>query len=83
MSQSIVEGSKVILYLGYNNLHVIKIKANETYQTKFGVLRHNDLIGKPFGSKIMCPKGYLHALPITPGRHRLNNCFNIDFSLIL
>ena len=68
VSKFIQEGSKVILYLGYNNLHVIKAKANETYQTKFGVLRHNELIGKPFGSKIMCPKGYIHVLPITPGQ---------------
>ena len=68
MTNLIQEGSKVILYLGYNNLHVIKVKINEVYQTKFGALKHNDLIGKEFGSKIICAKGYVHALPIVPGK---------------
>ena len=63
----IQEGSKVILYLGYNNLHVIKVKTDDVYQMKFGALRHNDLIGKEFGSKIICPRGYIHVLPIVPG----------------
>ena len=48
MTNLIQENSKVILYLGYNNLHVIKVKINEVYQTKFGALKHNDLIGKEF-----------------------------------
>lgn len=69
MTQLIEEGSKVILYLGYNNLHVIKVKIDEVYQTKFGALRHNDLIGKEFGSKVSCARGYLHALPIVPGEY--------------
>jgi tRNA (adenine57-N1/adenine58-N1)-methyltransferase len=68
MTNLIQENSKVILYLGYNNLHVIKVKVNEVYQTKFGALKHNDLIGKEFGSKIICTKGYVHALPIIPGK---------------
>lgn len=68
MTSLIEENSKVILYLGYNNLHVIKVKTNEVYQTKFGALKHNDLIGKEYGSKIICTKGYIHALPIIPGK---------------
>jgi tRNA (adenine57-N1/adenine58-N1)-methyltransferase len=68
MTSLIEDGSKVILYLGYNNLHVIKVKLNDVYQTKFGALKHNDLIGKEFGSKIICTKGYVHALPIVPGK---------------
>ena len=71
MTNLIEEGSKVILYLGYNNLHVIKVKANEVYQTKFGALKHNDLVGKEFGSKIICTKGYIHALPIVPGKKEI------------
>ncbi len=74
MTNLIQENSKVILYLGYNNLHVIKVKINEVYQTKFGALKHNDLIGKEFGSKILCTKGYIHALPIIPGKW---NCFTV------
>lgn len=68
MTTLIEDGSKVILYLGYNNFHVIKVKATDVYQTKFGALRHSELIGKPFGSKVNCAKGYLHALPIVPGQ---------------
>jgi hypothetical protein len=75
MPTCIQEDSKVILYLGYNNLHVIKVKSNDVYQTKFGALKHNDLIGKEFGSKIQCAKGYVHALPITPGKTKLVESF--------
>ncbi|UJR23429.1 hypothetical protein I4U23_026434 [Adineta vaga] len=89
MTHSIEEGSKVILYLGYNNLHLIKVKTNEVYQTKFGALKHNDLIGKEFGSKIICAKGYIHALPIIPELwtlalpHRTQILYMADISLIL
>ncbi|CAF0819666.1 unnamed protein product [Adineta steineri] len=89
MTNLIEEGSKVILYLGYNNLHVIKIKLNEVYQTKFGALKHNDLVGKEFGSKIICTKGYVHALPIIPELwtlalpHRTQILYMADISLIL
>lgn len=81
MSNLIQENSKVILYLGYNNLHVIKVKANEVYQTKFGALKHNDLIGKEFGSKIICTKGYIHALPIVPGKGDRRYCVFVRKSI--
>ncbi|CAF3865664.1 unnamed protein product [Rotaria magnacalcarata] len=89
MTNLIQEGSKVILYLGYNNLHVIKVKTNEVYQTKFGALKHNDLVGKEFGSKIMCTKGYIHALSVIPELwtlalpHRTQILYMADISLIL
>lgn len=85
----IQEGSKVILYLGYNNLHVIKVKTDDVYQMKFGALRHNDLIGKEFGSKIICPRGYIHVLPIVPELwtlslpHRTQILYMPDISMIL
>ncbi len=83
MTNLIQEGSKVILYLGYNNLHVIKVKLNEVYQTRFGALKHNDLIGKEYGSKIICAKGYVHALPIVPGERNLVKIDRIFDRIIL
>jgi tRNA (adenine57-N1/adenine58-N1)-methyltransferase len=83
MTNLIQEGSKVILYLGYNNLHVIKVKLNEVYQTRFGALKHNDLIGKEYGSKIICAKGYVHALPIVPGERNLVKINRIVDMIIL
>ena len=51
--KSVVEnGDLVILFLGYNYMLPLNVCTGETYQTKFGALRHNDIIGKKYGSKV-------------------------------
>ena len=52
----IENGDLVILFLGYNYMLPLTISSGETYQTKFGALRHNDIIGKNYGSKV---SGYM------------------------
>lgn len=52
--QVVEEGDLVILFLGYNYMLPLTVSAGETYQTKFGALRHNDIIGKKYGSKVRC-----------------------------
>ena len=46
------DGDLVILFLGYNYMLPLTVSTGETYQTKFGALRHNDIIGKRYGSKV-------------------------------
>ncbi|CAF1109374.1 unnamed protein product [Didymodactylos carnosus] len=88
-SNIINEGSTIIIYLGYNNLHVLKVKQNETFQMKFGALKHNDIIGKRYGSKIMCSKGYIHVLAPEPELwtlalpHRTQILYMPDISLVI
>jgi len=60
--KDIENGDLVILFLGYNNMLPLTVNSGETYQTRFGALRHNDIIGKKFGSKVKTAKGYLYVL---------------------
>jgi len=55
-------GDLVILFLGYNYMLPLTVSSGETYQTKFGALRHNDIIGRNYGSKVNTAKGYLYVL---------------------
>lgn len=86
--EKIEDGDKVILYLGFDNMHAIKVKDGQTFQTKYGALRHSHLIGKEFGCKIQCPKGYLHVLHPTPELwtmnlpHRTQILYSTDISVV-
>jgi tRNA (adenine57-N1/adenine58-N1)-methyltransferase len=62
----IEEGDTVIVYISNDNLTPLKITKNEIYQTKFGAIRHNEVIGKKFGSKYDSAKGYVYLLFPTP-----------------
>jgi len=84
----IEENDTVILYLGYDNMHAIQIKRGQTFQTKYGALRHSDMIGVEYGSKVLCPKGYLYVLYPTPELwtqnlpHRTQILYSTDISVI-
>ncbi|KAJ8308171.1 hypothetical protein KUTeg_013045 [Tegillarca granosa] len=86
--EKIEDGDTVILYLGFDNMHAIKVRDGQTFQTKYGALRHSNLIGKEFGSKIQCPKGYLHVLHPTPELwtlnlpHRTQILYSTDISVV-
>lgn len=78
----------MILHLGQQNMLTIRLKGGEAYQTRWGCLRHNDVIGKRFGSRIQCPKGYIYALKPTPELwtinlpHRTQIIYSTDISMI-
>lgn len=83
------DGDLVILFLGYNYMLPLTVCAGETYQTKFGALRHNDIIGKIYGSKVKTAKGYLYALHpdcelwtnVLP--HRTQILYPVDISMVI
>ena len=85
----IAEDDTVILHLGANIMQTIQTKKNATYQTKWGCLKHNDLIGQEFGSKIKCPKGYIYAMKPTPELwtvnlpHRTQILYCTDISMVI
>ena len=85
---TVQENDTVILYLGYDNMHAIKIKRGSVFQTKYGALRHNNIIGTTYGSRVQCPKGYLYVLYPTPELwtsnlpHRTQILYTTDISMV-
>ncbi|GFY68954.1 hypothetical protein TNIN_204701 [Trichonephila inaurata madagascariensis] len=85
----IEEGDLVIVYLDVRHLYPITIKKDEVFQSKYGALKHNDCIGKKFGSVISCTKGWVYALFPTPELwtvtlpHRTQILYAADISLIV
>lgn len=80
-------GDTVIVYLNFNLFYAVTLKAGETFQTKYGALRHNDMIGKPYGSRVPVKNGYVHFLWPTPELwtlslpHRTQILYTRDISL--
>ncbi len=46
------EGDVVILYERHDSLDHVRLKRGEKLHNRFGCFFHNDIIGKPFGSKV-------------------------------
>ncbi|TDH67723.1 hypothetical protein CCR75_001949 [Bremia lactucae] len=88
----ISEGSLIILFETHNSLTYCYAKRDAIYQNRHGAFYHNDMIGQPFGSKIISRKknarGYLILLAPTPElwsralRHRTQIVFTLDASAI-
>ena len=82
------DGDTVILYFGFDNMHQIRIQRGNVHQSKYGALKHDDLIGKPFGMKVHCSKGWLYVLYPTPELwtltlpHRTQILYSSDISMV-
>jgi tRNA methyltransferase complex GCD14 subunit len=81
-------GDTVILYLGYDNMQQFLVEKGKIHQTKFGSLKHDDIVGVKFGSKVACSRGYVHVLHPTPELwtvnlpHRTQILYSTDISMI-
>ncbi|KAF1774150.1 S-adenosyl-L-methionine-dependent methyltransferase [Phytophthora cactorum] len=58
----IQEGSLVILFETHNSLTYCYAQRDAIYQNRHGAFYHNDMIGQPFGSKIISRKKNARAL---------------------
>ena len=82
------DGDIVILYLGFSRVKHLKVEKNETYQTQFGAVRHNDVIGTKYGSKVKTSKGWVYVLHPTPELwtvclpHRTQILYSTDISMV-
>ena len=84
----IENGDTVILYFGFDNMQQILLKSSQVHQTKYGALKHDDLIGKRYGDKVSCSKGWVFVLKATPELwtltlpHRTQILYACDISTI-
>lgn len=61
-SELIEEGDTVIIYVTFDSTHAIIARRGLTLCMKYGALRHEFVIGKPWGSRISATAGYVYAL---------------------
>ena len=84
----IEEGDTVILFFGYDCMLQFEVDKTKTHQTRYGALKHSDLIGKPYGSRVECSRGWVYILHPTPELwtinlpHRTQILYSTDISLI-
>jgi tRNA (adenine57-N1/adenine58-N1)-methyltransferase len=51
------EGETAIVYLSFNQLYPIVLQTGLLFHSKYGSIKHNDIIGKRFGTKFQTNKG--------------------------
>ena len=62
----IKEGDTAIVYCSFNQLYPIQIKRGLSHHTKYGSLKHTELIGKRYGSKFKCSQGTVYVIQGSP-----------------
>ncbi|XP_046989259.1 tRNA (adenine(58)-N(1))-methyltransferase catalytic subunit TRMT61A-like [Schistocerca americana] len=95
----IEEDDTVILYVNVNSMHALKVTpqiknkngalVSNVFQTVYGALKVDSLIGKKFGSKVKLTKGWVYVLHPTPELwtltllHRTQIIYTPDISMII
>lgn len=64
----IEDGDMVLIWVSRAMIKPVWIKSGETMQTKFGPFKHDDIIGKRYGSQLpsMTGRGFVHVIAPTP-----------------
>ncbi|XVE67898.1 hypothetical protein DITRI_Ditri09bG0024900 [Diplodiscus trichospermus] len=83
-------GDLVIVYERHDIMKAVKVCENSVLQNRFGLFKHSDWIGKPFGSKVFSNKGgYVYLLAPTPElwtlvlSHRTQILYIADISFVI
>ncbi|KAK1301733.1 hypothetical protein QJS10_CPB12g00162 [Acorus calamus] len=84
------DGDLVIVYERHDNMKPIKVNKESELQNRFGVFKHAEWIGKPFGSKVFSNRGgFVYLLAPTPElwtlvlSHRTQILYLADISLVI
>ena len=80
----------MIVFLGRQRMSAITVTRGHVFQAKFGIFPHDDMLGKPYGTKFYSTnkKGWIHVLHPTPELwtlalpHRTQILYSTDISLI-
>ena len=59
-------GDTVFVYVGRKSISAQDVVRGGVFQSKCGALRHDDVVGRPFGSRFQCRKGHVYVLRATP-----------------
>ncbi|KAL6851537.1 hypothetical protein ACP4OV_020470 [Aristida adscensionis] len=94
----IAEGDTVVVYERHDAMRAVAVRAGGVLQNRFGVFRHDDWVGRPFGSKVYSAAagkggkgagGFVHLLAPTPElwtlvlSHRTQILYIADISLVV
>ncbi|KAF9580479.1 tRNA (adenine-N(1)-)-methyltransferase catalytic subunit trm61 [Lunasporangiospora selenospora] len=90
-NNTIEEGDLVILYLGKENMQLLRIQSGQRFICKFGDYSHSEMIGLEFGSKLgsNTGRGFLYLLYPTPELwtmvlpHRTQILYVADISFVM
>ena len=58
MSTNIAEGDFILLYLKQRKDYLIRVEAGKTFHTHKGFIKFDDVIGKPYGTRIVSSLGH-------------------------
>jgi len=90
LHRRILEGDLVIVYERHDSMKAVKVTDGSVLQNRFGVFKHSDWIGKPFGSKVFSNKnGFVYLLAPTPElwtlvlSHRTQILYIADISFVI
>ncbi|KAL5796998.1 hypothetical protein ACOSQ2_001818 [Xanthoceras sorbifolium] len=89
-TRCITNGDLVIVYERHDSMKAVKVGEDMVLQNRFGVFKHSDWIGKPFGSKVFSNKGkFVYLLAPTPElwtlvlSHRTQILYIADISFVI
>src|SRR5690554_3602139 len=74
LKKNMGEGDVVVLWAGREAVKPITLQKGEIFQNKWGVFRHDDMIGKPYGVKVRTSVAFMMIDQIHQ-RQRLVVCF--------
>ncbi|CDS12306.1 hypothetical protein LRAMOSA04501 [Lichtheimia ramosa] len=86
----IEEGDTVVIHISRNNMQTIVVKKGEEFTSRYGCFKHDKMIGKEYGSKMVSSnyKGFVYLLHPTPELwtlslpHRTQILYLADISFI-
>lgn len=82
------QGDVCIVFMGHDSMLSLEVKSDEITQTKFGAIKHNELLGHQYGTKFQSSKGWVYILNPTPELwtitlpHRTQILYAADISMI-